>query len=118
MKPTAIVFVVLILTILAIAKVTLADNTANFPPVLPGTLIATNIELHFTPAFELDPSWINHLPPGIYETRSYEILCKVPDQTGDNCIINNQRPSLMPELHPELKVAPAPAALTPSKSGR
>ena len=112
-KPTAVLAVATILVILAVAEVIALAEINNFPPAVstkPGPNDLKLLSLLPDPLLTGQP-----LPPGIYETRPFAIMLKVPDLTGDNCVIHNETPSPMPVKHPELKAVRRPEPISEAK---
>jgi hypothetical protein len=127
-KPAAVLAVITFLAIPVVAEVIALAETTYFPPVstaVPGKIYLNppratppdlNIPLNMPPGTHpffnlgtpvpgdggLSPKT---LAPGIYETRPYAMMLKVPESTADHCVIHDLSPPLMPTKHPEFDIS-------------
>jgi hypothetical protein len=112
MKPAVLLPVSATMTILAGLAVTTGivwGDTTNFPPAIspgPNTLWLLN-HTNINP-FRLTPNEPRRLAlaPGVYESSPFACEIKIPEPTGDNCIIQgNLQPKIEIE-HPEIHLTP------------
>jgi hypothetical protein len=108
-KTAVILAVVTMMAILVVAEVIALSDAANFPMIAampnPGKINMIFPSLIHPVTYHGDPL-AHPLEPGVYEIQPHAIMNKVPNPTGDNCVIYESSPLPTPVLHPELKVIP------------